>query len=243
MAAILKYGTTDQYNVRSPISISVLNLDDKSLVRDIPLNKDRYRYSIVSLSLDKGGKYVAINDDDGYLEVFSISDGQKVYELETLSSFAPIDWSADSNQIIYSAFGRNDHKGNIGQTPSIYILDLHTNKAEEICKGWAPKWDSKNDRIIFCDTGWGFDWGDLYILDRKTNVKKILAKHIRRVGYGFSPSGKNAIVFIGQNTFSAYHWPKFLTIINCDNPDLKYIIKSGIAEDEDFYWVDSKVNG
>jgi Tol biopolymer transport system component len=217
--------------------IFVYAADTGAMLKRISL--DEPPYEVVNLSLDQNGKYLAIVSQGNRLSIISLDDGRMVYESDKLSSWAPIDWSADSSRIIFSAFKKNDLRGNIGQTPSIYVLDLTTGKSEKVCDGWAPKWDSSGDKILYCQKEWCWRNGDLYLLDRKTNSKKLLVSNARLVDYSFSPTGKNAVVSILQNVFSMYHWPKYLTIVNCDNPELKYIIKSGVTEDERFYWINN----
>jgi hypothetical protein len=227
--------------------ISIFSMPGFELVNTIIF--DTKKYWLPNLVLDRKGKYVAvlsyhrINNHPGYcMAIYNVKSGHKIFEYDYLANEGFIDWSSDSGKILFSSFKKEDISKDLSQRsmPYIYLYDLKDKTFEKVCRGYAPQWDSERERVMFCKEDSGFIYGDIFEFDRKTQEEKILIKGVRLVDYHWSPSGRNLVVAIPHKAYSLYNWPKRLTIISHDNPELRFIIKSNHNpnSDERFYWVD-----
>ena len=220
--------------------ISIFSMPEFRLINTI--NLDVNSYSLAMPYPDNNGKYVAVTDPiRNSLVIFSISNGEKIFEYNYFSGDL-IDWSSDSTKILFSSFDEND--GAKFRTASfINVYDLRTRTFEKICQGWQPRWGRDENKVLFRKSVYGYSCGDIFEFNRKTKKERLLLHNIRLYDYCWSPSGKNFLVAIPQKAFSLYHWPQWLTVINYDNPKLRFIVLSGLNSsgnsNERFFWTDN----
>ena len=221
--------------------VSLFSVPNFNLLNTISIDKDRYYLPM--LYPDKNGKYVAATASHR-MGIFSIKNGEEIFEVEYDNAYTidTVDWSLDSNKILFSVFDKNN-KSKSKPVPFIIVYDLTTKASEKICQGWGPKWDKSEDRIIFRKSESCYSYGDIFEFNRKSKKEKLLFRNIRLYGYSWSPSGNNLLVAIPEKSFSLYHWPQWLTVVNYNKPNLRLIVLSGLNsagnDNERFFWVDN----
>lgn len=221
--------------------ISLFSVPDFSLKSVLSVDKDRYYLPM--LYPDKSGKCVAVVGSNR-MGIFSIESGEKIFEAEYDNSYVidTVDWSLDSSKILFSVFDKNSNS-KLTSMPFITTYDLNTKTSEKICQGWGPRWDDSEDRIIFRKSESNDSYGDIFEFNRKTKKEKLLLRNIRLYDYSWSPTGNNLLVAIPEKSFSLYHWPQWLTVVNYKKLNLRFIVLSSLNsagnENERFYWVDN----
>ena len=223
--------------------ISLFSVPDLKPLNTIFVDKDAY--DMPMLCPDRNGKYVAVIGRNK-MRIFSAKNGEKVFEVEyDTYSIDTVDWSRDSRRILFSCRYKNSALSPWGLSamPFITVYDLDTKISEKICKGWGPKWDESENKIIFRKNESIYSYGDIFEFNRKTKKEKLLLRNIRLHDYSWSPSGNNLLVAIPQRAFSLYHWPQWLTVVNYNTPNLRFIVLAGLNSagnvDERFFWVDN----
>ena len=221
--------------------ISLFSVPEFNLLNTILVSKDDYYLPMLYPS--KNGKYVAVVGMNK-MGIFSAEKGEKIFGVEYTKSYTidTVDWSLDSNRILFSVFDKNIESESQAM-PFIIVYDLNARTSEKICQGRGPKWNKDEDRIMFRKSEYSYSYGDIFEFDRKKKNEKLLFQGIRLYDYGWSPSGDNFLVALPQKSFSLYHWPQRLTVVNYSNPKLKFIALGGLNStgnnNEHFFWVDN----
>ena len=181
--------------------ISLFSVPDLKPLNTIVVDKDAY--DMPMLCPDRNGKYVAVIGINK-MRILSAKNGEKVFEVKYGDyGIYTVDWSRDSRRILFSCRYKNSALQPFGLSamPFITVYDLDTKISENICKGWGPKWDKSENKIIFRKSESIYSYGDIFEFDRKTNKEKLLLRNIRLYDYDWSPSGDNLLVAIPQKRF------------------------------------------
>ena len=230
--------------------VTIFKLPEFSKVCIIPGQYD-------DIKVDPSGKYVALlkhfssvvsqKDSESYyifgektkLNIYSADSCKKNLTYDEFILDDGIDWSPESNKILFVSFRdkslfipevSNMKGGTSYGRPDlhpkyVYVYDLKTNSIAEIFEGIQPRWSHDGERILFIKKGKVF----IYSLATKSAEILIEAKADK---YGWSPSDKNLIAMLPQ--YQPFGASELLTVINIQNPELKFIIEpKGLY---DFEW-------
>lgn len=173
------------------------------------------------------------------LEIYEIPSGNQVNKLNKCILPEGLDWSSDSKKILLVVLRDDDvqrlkyrhEKQDYGRVSEVLyfkdfcpkmicLYDTIENSITELCEGTSPIWRKNENEFIFTKDG------KIYIYDIKSRQIKFLCKDDYTKDFTLSASGQNVIGIVGtQNPMWSNKY--FLTVINIQNPDLKYVIDIG----------------
>lgn len=170
------------------------------------------------------------------LEIFDIQSGQQVSKYDKFILADGLDWSVDSKRLLFVSIHDSNHLQPENERIQnswdknltlkefypkvIYVYDIDTNFAAELCEGENPQWNNNGTEILFMKDK------EIFSYNIATREIKSICKNGTKDRFTWSASGQNVIGLIG--TYNPMWTNKyFLTVINVRNPELKYIIDTG----------------
>jgi hypothetical protein len=229
-------------------SIAVLRKTDFSEIYKIPIICNRVQISkpeqqiavlqsVGEIAVQKGGnRWFQTLGMQCKLKIFDIASGQLRSEYAKFVLSDGLDWSPDSKKLLIVTLRDTDiqklenkrAEKHIGVAlclkefcPKIICMfDISTNSSSELCEGTSPRWNKDGNEFIFTK-------GDkIFVYNIVTNQAKFLCENYGCSEFYWSASGQNILGLIRtQNPMWTNKY--FLTAINVQNPELKYVIDVG----------------
>jgi len=176
--------------------------------------------------------------DECKMSIYSVESGQKINEFKDPILDDGLDWSPDSSKILFVNI--RDRKfipqlipgvgvpsriseDTLAYDPPkyIYVYDLKSNSATDLCQGEHPQWSHDGKRILFTRNDFmGPDKIFIYFLESK---KEEFLFEMRGSEYKWSPTDKNIITVLPYKSILSSPFG-FLTIINLKDPKMRLII-------------------